>query len=74
MSKKFPVHPRRPERVCWGCELYCPAKDLRCGNGSGRTQHPVELFGEDWLEWGMEPDGQTSPVQESIFAGPMPTT
>ncbi|HCX33944.1 MAG TPA: DUF3079 domain-containing protein [Rhodocyclaceae bacterium] len=48
MSKKFPVQPWHPGRVCWGCELYCPARDMRCGNGSDRTQHPVEMFGEDW--------------------------
>lgn len=47
---KVPLHPKHPERVCWGCDLYCPADDLRCGNGTIRTQHPVELFGEDWLE------------------------
>lgn len=22
-----------------------------CGNGSERTQHPVEFFGPDWHEW-----------------------
>ena len=32
--------------------LYCPAKDMRCGNGSDRTPHPAELFGDDWAEWG----------------------
>jgi len=47
---KLPLHPKHPERLCWGCDLYCPADDLRCGNGTIRTQHPVELFGEDWLE------------------------
>ena len=50
--KKFPKAPAHPERVCWGCNLYCPAKDMRCGNGSDRTPHPVELFGEDWHTWG----------------------
>lgn len=25
---------------------------MLCGNGSERTQHPVELFGEGWREWG----------------------
>jgi hypothetical protein len=25
---------------------------MRCGNGSDRTQHPFELFGEDWRDWG----------------------
>ena len=30
---------------------YCPADDLACGNGTIRTPHPCELFGDDWLEW-----------------------
>ena len=47
---KLPLHPKHPERICWGCDLYCPADDLRCGNGTIRTQHPVELFGDDWLD------------------------
>ena len=51
--KKFPKAPAHPERVCWGCNLYCPAKDMRCGNGSDRTQHPAELFGDDWDQWGL---------------------
>jgi hypothetical protein len=51
-AKKFPVTPAHPERVCWGCDLYCAARDMRCGNGSDRTPHPVELFGEDWQQWG----------------------
>ena len=61
--RKFPTLPAHPERLCWGCDLYCAAKDMRCGNGSDRTQHPVELFGEDWREWGCDaaevPDGAT---------------
>ena len=48
---KTPIHPSRPDRVCWGCDKYCPASDLACGNGTIRTPHPRELFGEDWLEW-----------------------
>ncbi len=55
MSKaKIPLHPQHPERVCWGCDKYCSADDLRCGNGTIRTQHPVELFGKDWTEWELE--------------------
>jgi hypothetical protein len=50
----FPIHPKNPERICWGCDKYCPADDLRCGNGTIRTEHPVELFGSDWFEWLME--------------------
>jgi hypothetical protein len=51
MTKRFPVHPARPELICWGCDKYCPAKSMACGNGSERTQHPYELFGDDWQEW-----------------------
>jgi hypothetical protein len=57
MAKNFPVNPKHPERICWGCDRYCPAKSLACGNGSERTMHPAELFGEDWCvpgDWGIE--------------------
>jgi hypothetical protein len=56
-KKKFPIHPARPERTCWGCDRYCAADAMLCGNGSERTQHPAELFGEDWadLEFGTVP-------------------
>jgi hypothetical protein len=54
MAKKFPLHPKNPERICWGCDKYCPVDSLACGNGSERTQHPVELFGDDWFEWGLD--------------------
>jgi hypothetical protein len=54
MSKPFPVRPAHPERVCWGCDRYCKADDLRCGNGSVATPHPSELFGEDWMAWGLD--------------------
>lgn len=50
MSKKFPIKPLHPERICWGCDKYCAVEALACGNGSERTQHPVELFGEDWMD------------------------
>lgn len=45
------MRPAHPERICWGCDKYCPADDLACGNGTIRTAHPCELFGDDWLEW-----------------------
>lgn len=51
MAKKFPANPPHPERLCWGCDKYCPVDSLACGNGADRTQHPMELFGEDWQEW-----------------------
>lgn len=54
MAKKFPIKPSSPERICWGCDKFCSANDLACGNGSGRTQHPMELLGEDWyLDFGI---------------------
>lgn len=49
--KKSLEHPSHPERICWGCSRFCPADDLACGNGTIRTQHPCELFGDDWLDW-----------------------
>jgi hypothetical protein len=59
IRRKFPIHPAHPERNCWGCDKYCAADSLACGNGSERTQHPIELFGEDWAHEGLDP-----------FAGP----
>ncbi|MHB8948115.1 MAG: DUF3079 domain-containing protein [Rhodoferax sp.] len=50
MSKKFPIHPAKPEKLCWGCDQYCSIDSMACSNE--RSPHPVELFGEDWLEWG----------------------
>ena len=47
---RIPLRPVHPDRVCWGCDLYCPADDLGCGNGTIRTPHPCALFGDDWLE------------------------
>jgi hypothetical protein len=55
---KLALHPKHPERVCWGCDLYCSADNLRCGNGTVRTQHPVELFGPDWLDWELDAQRQ----------------
>ena len=51
---KAALNPKHPERLCWGCDKLCPANDLRCGNGTIRTQHPVELFGDDWIQWELE--------------------
>lgn len=55
MAKKFPLRPAHPERTCWGCDKYCAADDMACGNGSSRTQHPMEIFGDDWDSWGLDP-------------------
>jgi hypothetical protein len=55
---KIPLHPKNPDRICWGCDKFCPAESLACGNGTIRTQHPSELFGEDWLEWAEQRDSR----------------
>ncbi|NVO07241.1 MAG: DUF3079 domain-containing protein [Rhodoferax sp.] len=69
-QKKFPIHPARPELLCWGCDKYCAASDMLCGNGSDRTQHPYELFGEDWQSWGMDSTPDTpSTVAEPVAPG-----
>ena len=54
MTKRFPVNPAHPERICWGCDRYCPVDAMACGNGSVATLHPSELFGEDWERWGTD--------------------
>jgi Protein of unknown function (DUF3079) len=56
MARRIPVRPAHPERICWGCELYCAADDLRCGNGKERTQHPIETLGPDWMEFAGSPE------------------
>lgn len=55
MAKPFPISPKHPERICWGCDRYCAATALACGNGADRTMHPAEMIGEDWYlhgDWG----------------------
>jgi len=69
MAKKFPPAPKNPERICWGCDQYCAATDMRCGNGSDRTPHPAELFGEDWQDWG---PGAADVRQADAPAAPVP--
>jgi hypothetical protein len=64
------LHPAQPERVCWGCEKFCPAHDLACGNGTIRTPHPSELFGGDWLEWSERRDeSPRSPAAPAAAGG-----
>ena len=31
MAKKFPIFPKNPERICWGCDKYCKEDALQCG-------------------------------------------
>lgn len=65
MAKKFPDSPAHPERTCWGCDRFCATNAMLCGNGSERTQHPVELFGEGWREWGNAPADPPTEVPSS---------
>lgn len=74
MTKKFPLNPAHPERICWGCDRYCPVDDMVCGNGSVATLHPAELFGSDWAGWlpggvANNPTGPMtrSPVENSAY-------
>ena len=68
MVKRFALHPANPERICWGCDLYCPAHDMRCGNGTVRTPHPSELFGDDWADWGLDASDPSPPPP--VASGP----
>jgi hypothetical protein len=70
LGKKFPIQPLHPERICWGCDQYCPADSLKCGNGTVRTPHPVEMFGEDWMEWGLDADRDKDQSQAAQPAAP----
>jgi len=63
MAKKFPLHPANPERICWGCDRYCAADSLMCGNGTVATMHPSELFGDDWMEWGIDTEAKDPAVR-----------
>jgi len=36
------LHPKHPERICWGCERCCPSKDLACREE--RVPHPIEPY------------------------------
>jgi hypothetical protein len=64
--RKIPLRPGHPERICWGCEHLCPADDMRCGNGTERAQHPIELWGEDWESVGQTGDDDPSDGTGSI--------
>lgn len=70
MAKKFPIKPAHPDRICWGCDRYCPSDSLQCGNGSLATPHPSELFGEDWLDWGLDAKPATPAAPAAAGADP----
>ena len=62
------LHPKHPERICWGCDRYCPADDLACGNGTIRTAHLSELFGDDWLDWAERRESRRAQSKTSTSA------
>lgn len=69
MAKKFPLHPKHPERICWGCDRYCPTDSMACGNGSGRTMHPAETLGDDWYtvgDWGFDEGDDKAGVKAGV--------
>jgi len=70
VAEKIPTHPTHPERICWGCDRYCPVNSLACGNGTERALHPVELFGEDWLAWGLDAPDQVQKIGPEPLAEP----
>ena len=67
---RIPLRPGHPERICWGCEQFCPADDMRCGNGTERAQHPIELWGEDWQR--LEPGCDASATPEPLPGTSLP--
>lgn len=68
--KSFPLRPSQPQRICWGCDLYCAATDMRCGNGSVRTPHPAELFGDDWQDWGQDAGAAVDASADAVAEAP----
>lgn len=58
MAGKLPIRPGHPERICWGCPHFCPVDAMRCGNGTERAPHPVELFGDDWMSFGLDAEAE----------------
>ena len=66
---KMPVRPAHPESICWGCDKYCPADRLGCANGTIRTPHPCELFGDDWLEWALNESNAAEPPSSGRTRG-----
>lgn len=43
---------------------------MRCGNGTERAQHPIELWGEDWESVGREAEGDEPRESADPIADP----
>jgi len=63
---RLPLNPKHPDRICWGCDTFCPEDDMRCGNGTIRCPHPIEIFGESWKDEDSAP--ATSPWSQVVGA------
>ena len=71
------LHPKHPERICWGCGKYCRANELCCREE--RVPHLIEPFGGagDPLTLALEPvapevtrildDRSGYPITPSVF-------
>jgi hypothetical protein len=53
--------PRPPRAGVLGLQPLLPGQDMRCGNDSDRTQHPAELFGDDWDQWELDAEEAVQP-------------
>jgi hypothetical protein len=51
--------------------MFCAAGDMRCGNGSVRTEHPVEQLGPGWRQTLPAEPGAPVPADA---AEPLPCT
>lgn len=58
--KEALIHPKHPERICWGCAKCCPANDL--ASREERFTHPIEFYGYDWLQLEQASAAKTTPV------------
>lgn len=67
----LPLHPLQPERLCWGCNRYCPAFARRCAGETARTPHPIEVLGEDWYkqaDWNLDRRVESEPGPADALA------
>ena len=43
------AHAEESRSVVLGLRQVLPAEDMRCGKGTIRCLHPIEIFGDDWF-------------------------
>lgn len=42
---------------------------MSCGNGTERAQHPIELWGEEWMSFGLDAESATQPDTSTLPSG-----